>query len=50
MTYKEVMHTIRANYHSLTRSQFKTLKGQAKTGDLEGALKGLRRLLNDPSR
>ena len=32
-------------YYNLTKQQKKTLKGQAISGDLEGAKKGLARLL-----
>lgn len=31
----------------LTKQQYRTLKGQILAGDGEGAMKGLRRLLND---
>lgn len=31
--------------HGLTRQQIKTLRGQAMAGDIDGAIKGLERLL-----
>ncbi len=31
--------------HGLTRQQMKTLRGQALSGDIDGAVKGLERLL-----
>ena len=37
--------TLRANKHKLTKQQYKTIKGQIKAGDIEGARKGLTRLL-----
>ena len=55
MTYKEaveqceivgkVLTLLKANRHRLTRQQFNTLKGQALAGDVDGAAKGLLKLL-----
>lgn len=36
---------IKENKRNLTRQQYKTLLGQARAGDTEGALKGLRKIL-----
>lgn len=38
--------TIKACRSMLTRQQYKTVKGQALAGDIDGALRGLRRLLS----
>lgn len=35
--------------HKLTRQQFQTLKGQIKSGDIEGAYKGLLKILERQS-
>lgn len=39
------LRTIKANAGSLPRQQVKTLRGQALTGDIDGAIKGLERPL-----
>lgn len=36
---------LRQNKKNLTRQQYKTLLGQVHAGDVDGAMKGLRRLL-----
>lgn len=36
---------IKENKRNLTRQQYKTLLGQVRAGDTEGALKGLRKIL-----
>lgn len=36
---------IKANRHKLTWQQYKTLRGQVLSGDADGALRGLRKLL-----
>ena len=36
---------IRRNKHKLTRQQIRTLKGQVFSGDIEGAMKGLNKLI-----
>ena len=36
---------IEKNKDKLTRQQYKTLKGQCKAGDIEGAIKGFYRLM-----
>jgi hypothetical protein len=41
----ETLRAIKANAGSLTRKQIKTLRGQALAGDIDGAIKGLERLL-----
>lgn len=39
------MKTLKANQKNLTRQQYRTIKGQAFAGDIEGAEKGLHKLL-----
>lgn len=39
------MELIKAHKDKLTRQQLRTLKGQCKAGDIDGALKGLHRIL-----
>ena len=41
----EALRAIKANAGNLTRQQMKTLRGQALAGDVDGAIKGLERLL-----
>ena len=36
---------LRQNYRKLTPQQFKTLRGQAVNGDVDGATKGLEKIL-----
>lgn len=40
-----VMRALKANTGRLTRQQIKTLRGQALKGDIDGASKGLERIL-----
>ena len=40
-----VLRIIRAHCESLTRQQIKTLRGQAISGNVDGAMKGLKRLI-----
>lgn len=42
---KLAMEVIKAHKDKLTRQQFRTLKGQCRAGDIDGALKGLSRIL-----
>ena len=42
---KTILNLIGKHRKYLTRQQFKTLKGQVRAGDYEGALKGLEKLL-----
>lgn len=42
---KLALEVIKAHRCKLTRQQFNTLKGQCKAGDIDGALKGLSRIL-----
>lgn len=42
---KQFFYKLRKNKHRLTKQQFRTIKGQALAGDLQGAEKGLKRLL-----
>lgn len=37
---------LKASRSQLTKQQYKTLKGQILAGDSEGAMKGLKRILN----
>lgn len=37
---------LKGHRHLLTQQQYKTLRGQALAGDAEGAMRGLRKLLN----
>lgn len=39
------METLNANRKNITRQQYRTIKGQAFAGDVEGAKKGLYKLL-----
>ena len=45
MKIDAALRAIKANAGSLTRQQIKTLRGQALSGDADGALKGLERIL-----
>jgi len=40
----ETLRAIKANAGSLTRQQIKTLRGQALSGDIDGAIKGLKKI------
>ncbi len=44
-TAKPFLDTLRIYSRTLTRQQLRTLKGQALAGDLQGAMKGLRKLI-----
>lgn len=41
----DFMKVLKSNKVNLTRQQYKTVRGQAFSGDLEGARKGLAKLL-----
>lgn len=41
----DFIRTLESNQKNLTRQQFRTIKGQAFAGDIEGARKGLYKLL-----
>lgn len=41
----EFMEILKVNKGNLTRQQFRTIKGQAFSGDIKGAEKGLYKLL-----
>ena len=43
---KLAMMLIRENKNNLTPQQIRTLKGQCRAGDIDGAMKGLHRILN----
>lgn len=45
MTLSEFLVILNGQRERLTRQQFKTLRGQALTGDVSGASKGLRQIL-----
>ena len=40
-----VLKLIEQNKKKMTQQQYRTLKGQCRSGDVEGALKGLNRIL-----
>lgn len=42
---KLAMQLIKANKDNLTRQQIRTLKGQCRAGDIDGAMRGLHRIL-----
>lgn len=42
---KLAMMLIRENKNNLTPQQMRTLKGQCRAGDIDGAMKGLHRIL-----
>lgn len=42
---KLAMQLIKANKCNLTSQQFRTLRGQCIAGDIDGAMKGLHRIL-----
>ena len=42
----EFMKTLKANKKNITRQQFRTIRGQAYAGDINGARKGLYKLLD----
>lgn len=44
--YTKEMTVLKYHRAQLTRQQFKTLKGQLIAGDADGAMKGLKRILN----
>lgn len=43
---KLAMMLIREHKNNLTPQQIRTLKGQCRAGDINGAMKGLHRILN----
>lgn len=45
MDIRTFMKLLRTNKTNLTRQQFATLKGQALSGNIEGALKGINTLI-----
>lgn len=45
MESTEFTQLFRQSLHRLTRQQRRTIKGQAKAGDVKGAMKGLKRIL-----
>jgi len=44
LSIKEAISILNAERHRLTQQQYRTLKGQIYSGDIKGALIGLRRL------
>lgn len=44
--YTKEMTVLKYHRAQLTRQQFKTLRGQVLAGDTDGAMKGLKRLLD----
>lgn len=47
---KNFFRKLKNNRHKLTKQQFRTVKGQAVSGDLHGAEKGLDKLLKQYDR
>lgn len=45
MTLHYLMKSLYVHHSKLTRQQFRTLKGQALSGDIDGAAKGLKTIL-----
>ncbi len=45
MSLADFMRLLKGNREKLTRQQFSTIRGQAIAGDIEGAKKGLDRVL-----
>lgn len=46
MTASEIMQLLRLYRDDMTRQQLRTIKGQALSGDTDGALKGIERIIN----
>ena len=46
MDIQAALKKIRQNKHLLTTQQMRTLKGQILNGDMDGAMRGLNKLLN----
>ena len=44
---RHALRLLKFHKHRLTVQQYKTLRGQALTGDALGAVKGLQRILNE---
>ena len=49
-TLNEVMKMLKAHRNELTRQQLRTLKGQALAGDTDGAIKGLKKILQQANK
>ena len=45
MGYQEFMNLLKNYRHQLSFQQFSTLRGQARSGDIDAAYKGLQKLL-----
>lgn len=45
MDYRNFMKLLKSYRQQLSFQQFRTLRGQAKTGDIDAAYKGLQKLL-----
>ena len=45
MDYREFMNLLKSYRQQLSFQQFSTLRGQAKSGDIDAAYKGLQKLL-----
>lgn len=41
----ETLKFIDKNKHRLTRQQYKTIRGQCRAGDIDGAIKGFNRII-----
>ncbi|MBC8580161.1 MAG: hypothetical protein E6590_07520 [Clostridiales bacterium] len=46
MTKQQALKFLKANRHTLSKQQYKTIKGQMICGDVTGALKGLAKVLS----
>lgn len=45
MDIQKILRLLRNHRRTLTRQQIKTIRGQALAGDVEGAIKGLSKIL-----
>lgn len=45
MTMYEALKALEKNKHKLSPQQYRTLKGQILAGDIEGAIKGFKRIM-----
>lgn len=45
-----IYQILKKHKDQLTKQQYKTLKGQVRAGDTQGAIKGLNKLLNKQSK
>lgn len=50
MTTRAAMEALKVHYRLLTRQQFLTLRGQILAGDIDGAMRGLTRIIKGGKR